>query len=449
VAGFHVLPYRVGVYADGIWVEGADRRYARAVGGRVLSIGGVPANEALRRASTLVSRDTETWVRAVAPYLLNRAEVLHALGLADRLDAATLVVEKEGERRTIEVAALPGPSGDGMGLPFLPRLTADWVDARDGAAAPEPLWIQDRGRSYWKEYVPEHRLLYVQFNRTAEDRQETAADFFRGMREFIEANGVEKLVLDFRRNTGGEGFLTRHLVKEVVRATRVDQPGRLFAIIGPRTFSAGQLLANELERWTNVTFVGEPTGSTPNLYGNHEFVTLPQSGLAVAVAPAWFQTAEPGDRRPFTAPRVAARLTFADYRANRDPALEAVLAYDRRPTLARLLAEPLARGDQEGVRRAIAAFAADPANEFTGATGQANAAGYELLRTGRVDHALAVFRANVEVHPDYANGWDSLGEACEARGLLAEAAQAYRKAVALGFAPAAERLRRVEAHGST
>ena len=75
----------------------------------------------------------------------------------------------------------------------------------------------------------------------------------------------------------------------------------------------------------------------------------------------------------------------------------------------------------------------------------ANAAGYALLRAGRTDDAVAVFRANVEVHPEYANGWDSLGEAYEARGMRAEAAEAYRRAVALGFHPAAERLRRLEA----
>ena len=44
------------------------------------------------------------------------------------------------------------------------------------------------------------------------------------------------------------------------------------------------------------------------------------------VSTLWWQGDE-RDRRPWTAPQVAADLTFEDYRANHDPALEAALAY--------------------------------------------------------------------------------------------------------------------------
>ena len=48
---FHVLPLRLGVYENGIYVEAADRAYRELVGGRLVSIGGVPAAQALARVA--------------------------------------------------------------------------------------------------------------------------------------------------------------------------------------------------------------------------------------------------------------------------------------------------------------------------------------------------------------------------------------------------------------
>jgi len=60
-----------------------------------------------------------------------------------------------------------------------------------------------------------------------------------------------------------------------------------------------------------------------------------------------------------------------------------------------------------------------------------NEVGYALLGTGRTEEALAVLELNVERFPDYANGFDSLGEAYAADGQTQRAIQAYEKAIAL------------------
>ena len=41
---------------------------------------------------------------------------------------------------------------------------------------------------------------------------------------------------------------------------------------------------------------------------------------------------------------------------------------------------------------------------------QLNALGYQLLRDEKIDEAIGIFRLNVSEHPDWANGYDSLGE---------------------------------------
>ena len=58
-----------------------------------------------------------------------------------------------------------------------------------------------------------------------------------------------------------------------------------------------------------------------------------------------------------------------------------------------------------------------------------NRIGYQVLGREEFDSAIAIFRYNVELYPESANVYDSLGEAFETAGLLDEAFASYSKAV--------------------
>lgn len=70
--------------------------------------------------------------------------------------------------------------------------------------------------------------------------------------------------------------------------------------------------------------------------------------------------------------------------------------------------------------------------EVTPPEGIVNAVGYQHLQRNEVKRALPFFRWNAELHPGSANVHDSLGEALEAAGEMAEALSCYEKAVELG-----------------
>jgi hypothetical protein len=135
-------------------------------------------------------------------------------------------------------------------------------------------------------------------------------------------------------NGGGNGTLNRPLVLALIRADSLRARGHLFVLIGRRTFSAAQFLVSDLERWTDAIFVGEPTASRGNHYGDSYRIRLPNSGVTVRVSTLYWQFSDPRDLRPWTPPEVATELTFDDYRHNRDPALEAALAWAPEPALA-------------------------------------------------------------------------------------------------------------------
>ena len=75
-----------------------------------------------------------------------------------------------------------------------------------------------------------------------------------------------------------------------------------------------------------------------------------------------------------------------------------------------------------------------------------NLHGYRNLFAGRIEPALALFRANVEAHPQSANVHDSLGEALERAGRLDEAAASYRRAVEIARATGDPLLAAFEEH---
>ena len=91
------------------------------------------------------------------------------------------------------------------------------------------------------------------------------------------------------------------------------------------TFSAAANLLAELERDAEPLLVGEPTGGSPNLYGDPVDVLPPETGLAAHVAGEYWELAPPDDERLAFEPDVPVELSAGDYFAGRDPVFTAAL----------------------------------------------------------------------------------------------------------------------------
>src|SRR5688572_4387482 len=313
--GFRTLPVKLYLFKDGLVVRAAERGHAELVGARVLSVGDATADEAVARAREIIGRDNEMDVRFFAPLLLVMPEVLHALGLSDSAEGARFTFEKGGRRQTLTLkpsgpAELLAPDTD---LSWLPK--EGWVDLRDAAGA-APLWLKDPRNKFWFEHLPESKAVYVQINEVGNKQGESLADFSKRLLGFVEANPVERLIIDLRLNRGGNGTLLRPLEIGLIKS-KLDRPGGLFVLMGRSTWSAAQFLLNHLETYTNAVFVGEPSGSKGNAYGDSRRITLPNSGVTVRVSVYYWQDWAPWDTRLWTAPNLTVELSSDDYRANR------------------------------------------------------------------------------------------------------------------------------------
>ena len=322
--GFHTLPVSLYRFADGYHVRAAGHHHSDLLGARITRIGGAPIDSAEKLVAPLIGRDNDMGILMYAPILLVMPEVLHAVGLSGDPGSAQLTVEEGGRSRTVTL--------DSAG-PF-PPLSASapaatlwgprdgWVDLRDGSAV--PLWLSRLTETYWFSYMPEGHLLYCQLNAIQEGGENFDAFFTRAL-STADSHGARRFVLDLRHNNGGDGTRNPAIVRPLLRA-RLDERGRLFVITSRRTFSAAQMLICELERWTSPIFVGEPSASRDNHYGDSELLLLPNQRITVRVATRWWQFWDARENRPWIPVDLEAPLTAEAYRAGRDPALETVAA---------------------------------------------------------------------------------------------------------------------------
>lgn len=315
------FPIDMYLFSDGFYVRGAREEYRSIVGGKVLRVGRLSAEEALRAVRPYCSVDNGMGVKSWSAYLLKVPEVLHAQRIIeDPLQAAYVIETATGETVTVQLAAEDAPHMHAG--PF----RSDFVYAHQLAGGTPPLYLRNLDEAHWFEHLPGRKMVFAAYNVVGPDGDETVAQFAERLFAFINANAVDYLVLDLRHNGGGNNTLNRPLVHGVVRCDRINRKGHFFVITGRRTFSAAMNAAVELERNTEAIFVGEPTGSSPNFVGEVSPTTLPCSGLRVSLSSLYWQGSLPNDHRTWIAPSIPAPLSVRDFRDNRDPAMEAIFA---------------------------------------------------------------------------------------------------------------------------
>lgn len=308
------LPVQLYQFAEGVFVTAAAPGHEDLAGAQVLKVGDRTTAEVLTALEPVISRDNPMGLKLVGPGLMTVPRLLHGLDLIPDADKATLTIRdlKDTERTITLTATADQPS-------------EKWATGRD-PAIPAPLYLKNRTAPYWFEYLKDSKSVYFQYNAVRSDLKEPLDKFCDRLFQFINENDVDRLVIDVRWNGGGNSFLNRPIVHGVVRCPKVNQRGRLFAIIGRNTFSAAQNFSTDLDMHTAVTFVGEPTGSSPNFIGETIRFTLPCSKMYGSISDLYWGRGWPMDYRIWIPPTLPAPPMFAAYRAGRDPALEAILA---------------------------------------------------------------------------------------------------------------------------
>lgn len=311
-------------FEEGLFITAADPKHKDLLGSQVLKFGGRNIDEVARVIQSISGEDNPIWIKQIAPYRMRHLPILHAAGAIPDPNKVELVLRgMDGKERAVTLAADTTQPNIWNTLPNPP----EWTNLPQTLPPPVPLYLKNPAAPYWFEYLADHKTVYFGFNSVRNDKQEPLAAFAERLFKFIDGNAVEKLVIDLRWNNGGNTFLLKPLVQGLVKNEKINRRGKLFVIIGRRTYSAAQNAATFLERDTNAMFVGEPTGSSPNFVGEEDPFLLPFSKIMANVSHLYWQSSSPFENRTWIAPQIYAPPTFEAYRTNRDAALEAIINY--------------------------------------------------------------------------------------------------------------------------
>lgn len=296
------LPIQIEAFGDGWFVTHARDR--EAISARILALEGKPIDEVFETLAPCWPHENAMWLKRAAPELLRTPGFLAGCGIARSLDvtrAIALEVELAGGRkRTIEL--MPSADAAGHGL----RGIVPGAPAADCSVMP----------------LPSGDAVYVNTVDCDGPRAKALAEALASIRS---ERGDSRLLLDLRRPARASAEWEPLL--RAVKRDALNRRGALFALTGRATVAASMRLATQLERSTQVLFVGEPTGSAPNHFGSAKSITLPASKLHVLVATTRFEDSDPADRRFTLAPDLPAWQKLEDWRAGRDAALAAALRY--------------------------------------------------------------------------------------------------------------------------
>ncbi|MBK7307855.1 MAG: hypothetical protein IPI88_13040 [Chitinophagaceae bacterium] len=421
------LPYQLYWFNDGVYILSAAKKYEQAVGGKVIKIGKLKTEDALAAIRPLVSFENEQGFKSNSMFFLATPEFLKTQGISETSSEVSITYLKDGKEETVLVNAEAGINGFSMtGL----ETAAGWAVAKR-TTSNIPLWQKEPASFRFMEFLPERKTLYVRHSVNLNDGDKTIAAFFTNMAGFIEKNDVQKLVLGIRTNGGGNNQLNKPMITSIIRSVKINQKGKFFCIIGRRTFSAAQNLVNELEKYTEVTFIGEPTSENVNFYGDTRTETLNNSKLQANLSWLWWQNLDPRDRRKATSPELAVDMSFDDYYNNEDPALKAIFNYENEKPIAQILADKITAGDKAGAIHFAVEYKKDPRRRYVADRLEAeiNREGYNKLQSKHIDIANALFEINTKVFPESANAYDSYAECLMAMGKKEEALKNYQIAI--------------------
>ena len=335
------LPVRLWPFDDGLFVVSAHPKHADLIGARIVRIGEVCVEEAMRRISMFLPGNDEHR-RIEAPRFLTNPQALQRAGIVTRADrVAFTVVDRQGRERRLhlDTSLNVEPVTDDTWTVLVPaKLDAEhrWPHVLDSVPSPPRAYASVDDLSYeWLSTAP--RMLYVRMDQIGSDDDVRLDMKLLDMtvKELV-PQPPDAVIVDLRYNMGGN-FLYTILFAQMLPEL-VAPHGKIVVLTGPVTFSAALVTASMLKihGGERVTFVGDHMGDRDQFWAEGRNLELPHSHLPVRLSDYYHDWSQPcrdstclwatrifgPEHRLSLEPDVRVATTFSDYSIGVDRVLQ-------------------------------------------------------------------------------------------------------------------------------
>jgi len=320
IPGYGRIPLKLYYFGDSLYVVAASQSYTKLLGARVLRIGNISVSDAFKTVVPLLSHDNEMEFIDSAPRYLVCPAILHSLKIIPQKERAVFLLQSlNGEKFTLDLRPVP----------YSQLQNLEWVNAWEYFAKSSPLYLQHPEKHYWYIYLKDSKTLYFKYDVCNNQNGQKSIKWFSDeMFSFVDTHPIERFVIDLRDNSGGNYHRSKPIIEGIVNRPSINKKGKLFVIIGRRTYSAALITAIELKRKTEALFVGERSRGKPNGQEDVKHFRLPNSLIEVDYAvKSHILIPKLGDN-PYFPLNIIVKQSARDYFAGRDAVLEKILSIE-------------------------------------------------------------------------------------------------------------------------
>lgn len=304
-----MLPVVIQKFGDSFAISNAAPNLKGLIGSEILSINEIPIVQVTSKLSGFYAMENPEAGIHILPLYLSNADLLKHVGVVDNIRRISITTKNSnGESVTTKIKS------------------RNWIKWAllffypDGETRSDQLADKLQPTNYWIENDKVESTLWVNITTIKNNSSgPTLQEFSNIIREELNAPETDRLVIDLRRNRGGDNYLMRDLAFMLSEHPKLQQQGSLKVLISGKTYSAAVNFASLLENMTPAIFIGQGTGQGATHYGEAELLKMPNSKIYVNVSTK--KWAGNIDALPETEiqPHIDQAYTLSDYQEGKDP----------------------------------------------------------------------------------------------------------------------------------
>uniref|UniRef100_UPI003565AF30 S41 family peptidase n=1 Tax=Ancylomarina sp. TaxID=1970196 RepID=UPI003565AF30 len=311
------LPLKLYWFKNGLHILATSQKNKLILGKKITSINDYPIAQICDSLETLFTVDNSAMSKMFVPKLLNNGALLEFFGFAKN-GVYELGLEDDNasfSKSTVQIERITKENQQAL----IPNT--------------KPYCLQHQRDVFIQNYIEKDSIYYIQYNKCASrelmikfghpekaKKYPSFTEFENKIFHTIKEQPIKQFVFDMRFNGGGSSAQGTEFVKKISQIKEINSKGKLYVVIGRKTFSSAIINAIDFKNQTEVILVGEETSGKPNHFGEIRSFDLPHSKLNVTYSTKYFK--ETDEDINTIVPDICIETSFEDYMNGVDPVYE-------------------------------------------------------------------------------------------------------------------------------